>query len=206
MQFHLPSRQDKWESRCFFPVPVPLSLILISLIWAGKSHSMTWGKIACVRVSKALTLFGCLDYLPLKVLLPCENLFYAILQWGILLSLLNIACNTRSYCFATFWSEAIFPFFSYRSEVKARQDVKPDIRQPPFTDYRQSSTDYRQPPLDYRHPPVMDYQQPPPLDYRQPPLMDYRQHSPDTRQYPLSEYRQPQVRTEILTALLNRKR
>ncbi|KAL9853418.1 membrane-associated guanylate kinase, WW and PDZ domain-containing protein 2 isoform 3-T3 [Geothlypis trichas] len=81
---------------------------------------------------------------------------------------------------------------SYRSEVKARQDVKPDIRQPPFTDYRQSSTDYRQPPLDYRHPPVMDYQQPPPLDYRQPPLMDYRQHSPDTRQYPLTEYRQPQ--------------
>ncbi|XP_064905247.1 membrane-associated guanylate kinase, WW and PDZ domain-containing protein 2 isoform X11 [Columba livia] len=81
---------------------------------------------------------------------------------------------------------------SYRSEVKARQDVKPDIRQPPFTDYRQSSQDYRQPPLDYRHPPVMDYQQPPPLDYRQPPLMDYRQHSPDTRQYPLSEYRQPQ--------------
>ncbi|XP_064277977.1 membrane-associated guanylate kinase, WW and PDZ domain-containing protein 2 isoform X6 [Passer domesticus] len=81
---------------------------------------------------------------------------------------------------------------SYRSEVKARQDVKPDIRQPPFSDYRQSSTDYRQPPLDYRHPPVMDYQQPPPLDYRQPPLMDYRQHSPDTRQYPLSEYRQPQ--------------
>ncbi|KAM9247163.1 membrane-associated guanylate kinase, WW and PDZ domain-containing protein 2 isoform 2-T2 [Leptosomus discolor] len=81
---------------------------------------------------------------------------------------------------------------SYRSEVKARQDVKPDIRQPPFTDYRQSSTDYRQPPLDYRHPPVMDYQQPPPLDYRQPPLIDYRQHSPDTRQYPLSDYRQPQ--------------
>ncbi|NXA30805.1 MAGI2 protein, partial [Eudromia elegans] len=81
---------------------------------------------------------------------------------------------------------------SYRSEVKARQDVKPDIRQPPFTDYRQSSADYRQPPLDYRHPPVMDYQQPPPLDYRQPPLLDYRQHSPDTRQYPLSDYRQPQ--------------
>uniref|UniRef100_A0A8C3XUI9 Membrane-associated guanylate kinase, WW and PDZ domain-containing protein 2 n=1 Tax=Chelydra serpentina TaxID=8475 RepID=A0A8C3XUI9_CHESE len=81
---------------------------------------------------------------------------------------------------------------SYRSEVKARQDVKPDIRQPPFTDYRQPSTDYRQPPLDYRHPPVVDYQQPPPLDYRQPPLIDYRQHSPDTRQYPLSDYRQPQ--------------
>uniref|UniRef100_A0A8C2LRF0 Membrane-associated guanylate kinase, WW and PDZ domain-containing protein 2 n=1 Tax=Cricetulus griseus TaxID=10029 RepID=A0A8C2LRF0_CRIGR len=66
---------------------------------------------------------------------------------------------------------------SYRSEVKARQDVKPDIRQPPFTDYRQ-------PPLDYRQPPGGDYQQPPPLDYRQ--------HSPDTRQYPLSDYRQPQ--------------
>ncbi|XP_028933341.1 membrane-associated guanylate kinase, WW and PDZ domain-containing protein 2 isoform X4 [Ornithorhynchus anatinus] len=79
---------------------------------------------------------------------------------------------------------------SYRSEVKARQDVKPDIRQPPFTDYRQPSTDYRQPPLDYRHPPGVDYQQPPPLDYRQPPLIDYRQHSPDTRQYPLSDYRQ----------------
>ncbi|XP_030110517.1 membrane-associated guanylate kinase, WW and PDZ domain-containing protein 2 isoform X12 [Mus musculus] len=66
---------------------------------------------------------------------------------------------------------------SYRSEVKARQDVKPDIRQPPFTDYRQ-------PPLDYRQPPGGDYSQPPPLDYRQ--------HSPDTRQYPLSDYRQPQ--------------
>ncbi|KAM7316033.1 hypothetical protein ACRRTK_024713 [Alexandromys fortis] len=64
-----------------------------------------------------------------------------------------------------------------RSEVKARQDVKPDIRQPPFTDYRQ-------PPLDYRQPPGGDYPQPPPLDYRQ--------HSPDTRQYPLSDYRQPQ--------------
>ncbi|XP_063089986.1 membrane-associated guanylate kinase, WW and PDZ domain-containing protein 2 isoform X7 [Cavia porcellus] len=74
---------------------------------------------------------------------------------------------------------------SYRSEVKARQDVKPDIRQPPFTDYRQ-------PPLDYRQPPGGDYQQPPPLDHRQPPLLDYRQHSPDTRQYPLPDYRQPQ--------------
>ncbi|XP_057360428.1 membrane-associated guanylate kinase, WW and PDZ domain-containing protein 2 isoform X3 [Manis pentadactyla] len=74
---------------------------------------------------------------------------------------------------------------SYRSEVKARQDVKPDIRQPPFTDYRQ-------PPLDYRQPPAGDYQQPPPLDYRQPPLLDYRQHSPDTRQYPPSDYRPPQ--------------
>ncbi|XP_049570883.1 membrane-associated guanylate kinase, WW and PDZ domain-containing protein 2 isoform X2 [Orcinus orca] len=66
---------------------------------------------------------------------------------------------------------------SYRSEVKARQDVKPDIRQPPFTDYRQ-------PPLDYRQPPGGDYLQAPPLDYRQP--------SPDTRQFPLSDYRQPQ--------------
>ncbi|XP_043345126.1 membrane-associated guanylate kinase, WW and PDZ domain-containing protein 2-like isoform X2 [Cervus canadensis] len=72
-----------------------------------------------------------------------------------------------------------------RSEVKARQDVKPDIRQPPFTDYRQ-------PPLDYRQPPGGDYPQPPPVDYRQPPLLDYRQHSPDTRQFPLSDYRQPQ--------------
>jgi len=107
--------------------------------------------------------------------------------------------------FYHFLKQSHFTFLSYRSEVKARQDVKPDIRQPPFTDYRQSSTDYRQPPLDYRHPPVMDYQQPPPLDYRQPPLIDYRQHSPDTRQYPLSEYRQPQVHTEILRALLNRK-
>lgn len=79
-----------------------------------------------------------------------------------------------------------FPSSSYRSEVKARQDVKPDIRQPPFTDYRQ-------PPLDYRQPPGGDYPQPPPLDYRQPPLLDYRQHSPDTRQFPLSDYRQPQV-------------
>ena len=83
-------------------------------------------------------------------------------------------------------SKSHFHLFSYRSEVKARQDVKPDIRQPPFTDYRQ-------PPLDYRQPPGGDYQQPPPLDYRQPPLLDYRQHSPDTRQYPLSDYRQPQV-------------
>lgn len=75
-------------------------------------------------------------------------------------------------------SKLPFSLSSYRSEVKARQDVKPDIRQPPFTDYRQ-------PPLDYRQPPGGDYPQPPPLDYRQ--------HSPDTRQYPLSDYRQPQV-------------
>ncbi|KAK1804358.1 hypothetical protein P4O66_020378 [Electrophorus voltai] len=63
-----------------------------------------------------------------------------------------------------------------RSEVKARQDVKPDICQPPYTDYRQ-------PPVDYRHPPATDYRQPPTMDYRHPPpLIDYRQHSiPDYR-------------------------
>ncbi|MBN3320761.1 MAGI2 protein, partial [Atractosteus spatula] len=76
-------------------------------------------------------------------------------------------------------------YIGYRSEVKARQDVKPDIRQPPFTDYRQ-------PPVDYRHPPVADYRQPPTLDYRHPPLLDYRQHSPDARQFPIPDYRQPQ--------------
>ncbi|XP_056909250.1 membrane-associated guanylate kinase, WW and PDZ domain-containing protein 2-like isoform X3 [Takifugu flavidus] len=65
-----------------------------------------------------------------------------------------------------------------RSEVKARQDVKPDFRHPPFTDYRQ-------PPVDYRHPPVTDYRQPPTLDYRQPPgLLDFRQH-PAAAQFPL---------------------
>ncbi|XP_060932297.1 membrane-associated guanylate kinase, WW and PDZ domain-containing protein 2a [Limanda limanda] len=74
---------------------------------------------------------------------------------------------------------------SYRSEVKARQDVKPDIRQPPFTDYRQ-------PPVDYRHPPVADYRQPPTLDYRHPPLLDYRQLAADTRQY-MPDYRMPPV-------------
>ncbi|XP_031714722.1 membrane-associated guanylate kinase, WW and PDZ domain-containing protein 2a isoform X11 [Anarrhichthys ocellatus] len=72
-----------------------------------------------------------------------------------------------------------------RSEVKARQDVKPDIRQPPFTDYRQ-------PPVDYRHPPVADYRQPPTLDYRHPPLLDYRQLATDTRQF-LPDYRMPPV-------------
>ncbi|XP_047194556.1 membrane-associated guanylate kinase, WW and PDZ domain-containing protein 2a isoform X13 [Hippoglossus stenolepis] len=72
-----------------------------------------------------------------------------------------------------------------RSEVKARQDVKPDIRQPPFTDYRQ-------PPVDYRHPPVADYRQPPTLDYRHPPLLDYRQLAADTRQY-MPDYRMPPV-------------
>uniref|UniRef100_A0A3B5A7Z2 Membrane-associated guanylate kinase, WW and PDZ domain-containing protein 1 n=1 Tax=Stegastes partitus TaxID=144197 RepID=A0A3B5A7Z2_9TELE len=73
---------------------------------------------------------------------------------------------------------------SYRSEVKARQDVKPDIRQPPFTDYRQ-------PPVDYRHPPVADYRQPPTLDYRHPPLLDYRQLATDARQFAIPDYRMP---------------
>ncbi|XP_042178697.1 membrane-associated guanylate kinase, WW and PDZ domain-containing protein 2-like [Oncorhynchus tshawytscha] len=70
-----------------------------------------------------------------------------------------------------------------RSEVKARQDVKPDIRQPPFTDYRQH-------PVDYRHPPVADYRQPPTLDYRHPPpLIDYRQHSTTlSAQFPLAQF------------------
>ncbi|XP_023857056.2 membrane-associated guanylate kinase, WW and PDZ domain-containing protein 2-like [Salvelinus sp. IW2-2015] len=70
-----------------------------------------------------------------------------------------------------------------RSEVKARQDVKPDICQPPFTDYRQ-------PPVDYRHPPVADYRQPPTLDYRHPPpLIDYRQHSTSlAAQFPLAQF------------------
>uniref|UniRef100_A0A8C2WMJ3 Membrane associated guanylate kinase, WW and PDZ domain containing 2 n=1 Tax=Cyclopterus lumpus TaxID=8103 RepID=A0A8C2WMJ3_CYCLU len=64
------------------------------------------------------------------------------------------------------------------TEVKARQDVKPDFRHPPFTDYRQ-------PPVDYRHPPVSDYRQPPTLDYRHPPgLLDFRQH-PTAAQFPL---------------------
>uniref|UniRef100_A0A672ZG48 Membrane-associated guanylate kinase, WW and PDZ domain-containing protein 1 n=1 Tax=Sphaeramia orbicularis TaxID=375764 RepID=A0A672ZG48_9TELE len=73
---------------------------------------------------------------------------------------------------------------SYRSEVKARQDVKPDIRQPPFTDYRQ-------PPVDYRHPPVADYRQPPTLEYRHPPLLDYRQLATDARQFTIPDYRMP---------------
>ncbi|KAA0721114.1 Membrane-associated guanylate kinase, WW and PDZ domain-containing protein 2 [Triplophysa tibetana] len=72
----------------------------------------------------------------------------------------------------------------YRSEVKARQDVKPDIRLP--------YTDYRQPPVDYRHPPVADYRQPPTLDYRHPPLLDYRQLSTDPRTFPVPDYRIPQ--------------
>ncbi|KAI9543115.1 Membrane-associated guanylate kinase, WW and PDZ domain-containing protein 2 [Dissostichus eleginoides] len=73
-----------------------------------------------------------------------------------------------------------------RSEVKARQDVKPDIRQPPFTDYRQ-------PPVDYRHPPVADYRQPPTLEYRHPPLLDYRQLATDTRTFAMPDYRMPPV-------------
>uniref|UniRef100_A0A8B9L5E6 Membrane-associated guanylate kinase, WW and PDZ domain-containing protein 2 n=1 Tax=Astyanax mexicanus TaxID=7994 RepID=A0A8B9L5E6_ASTMX len=72
--------------------------------------------------------------------------------------------------------EVVQTWWCFRSEVKARQDVKPDICQPPYTDYRQ-------PPVDYRHPPVADYRQPPTMDYRHPPpLIDYRQHSiPDYR-------------------------
>ncbi|XP_053364580.1 membrane-associated guanylate kinase, WW and PDZ domain-containing protein 2a isoform X2 [Clarias gariepinus] len=62
----------------------------------------------------------------------------------------------------------------YRSEVKARQDVKPDIRQPPYTDYRQ-------PPVDYRQPPVAEYA------HTQPPLLDYRHTDP--RSYTITEYR-----------------
>ncbi|KAF3705219.1 Membrane-associated guanylate kinase, WW and PDZ domain-containing protein 2 [Channa argus] len=76
--------------------------------------------------------------------------------------------------------------YESRSEVKARQDVKPDIRQPPFTDYRQ-------PPVDYRHPPVADYRQPPTLDYRHPPLLDYRQLATDARQFAIPDYRMPPV-------------
>lgn len=79
----------------------------------------------------------------------------------------------------------------HRSEVKARQDVKPDFRHPPFTDYRQ-------PPVDYRHPPVTDYRQPPTLDYRHPPgLLDFRQH-PAAPQFPLgipADFR-PQVQLD----------
>lgn len=86
---------------------------------------------------------------------------------------------TKCHWFCSVW------LFSYRSEVKARQDVKPDIRQP--------FTDYRQPPVDYRHPPVADYRQPPTLDYRHPPLLDYRQLSTDPRTFPLPDYRMPQV-------------
>lgn len=78
---------------------------------------------------------------------------------------------------------------SYRSEVKARQDVKPDIRQPPFTDYRQ-------PPVDYRHPPVVDYRQPPTLEYRHPPLLDYRPLA-DARPFAIPEYRMPPVQVAV---------
>lgn len=121
-------------------------------------------------------------------------LFGIILFDGKQLGIRNFLSNCIQYCSPQpLWVFKCISLYSYRSEVKARQDVKPDIRQPPFTDYRQPSTDYRQPPVDYRHPPVLDYQQPPPLDYRQPPLIDYRQHSPDTRQYPLPDYRQFQV-------------
>ncbi|XP_017349636.1 membrane-associated guanylate kinase, WW and PDZ domain-containing protein 2a isoform X7 [Ictalurus punctatus] len=66
---------------------------------------------------------------------------------------------------------------SYRSEVKARQDVKPDIRHPPFTDYRQ-------PPVDYRQPPVAEY------THTHTPLLDYRHTDP--RSYTITEYRHTQ--------------
>ncbi|XP_047659983.1 membrane-associated guanylate kinase, WW and PDZ domain-containing protein 2a isoform X11 [Tachysurus fulvidraco] len=60
----------------------------------------------------------------------------------------------------------------YRSEVKARQDVKPDIRQPPFTDYRQPPVDYRQPPVaEYTHTPLLDYRHTDPRSYT---ITDYR--------------------------------
>lgn len=82
------------------------------------------------------------------------------------------------YSIAIDYFVVFMDFPSHRSEVKARQDVKPDFRHPPFTDYRQ-------PPVDYRHPPVTDYRQPPTLDYRQPPgLLDFRQH-PAAAQFPL---------------------
>ncbi|XP_062853005.1 membrane-associated guanylate kinase, WW and PDZ domain-containing protein 2a isoform X2 [Trichomycterus rosablanca] len=68
---------------------------------------------------------------------------------------------------------------SYRSEVKARQDVKPDIRQPPFTDYRQ-------PPVDYRHPPVVDYTHPAVLDYT-------RLTTTDPRGFTVTDYRAAQL-------------
>ncbi|TST22532.1 Membrane-associated guanylate kinase, WW and PDZ domain-containing protein 2 [Bagarius yarrelli] len=69
----------------------------------------------------------------------------------------------------------------YRSEVKARQDVKPDIRQPPYTDYRQ-------PPLDYRQPPVAEFTHTPLLDYR---------HT-DPRSYTITEFRHTQVGDQII--------
>ncbi|XP_077067034.1 membrane-associated guanylate kinase, WW and PDZ domain-containing protein 2 isoform X7 [Siphateles boraxobius] len=71
----------------------------------------------------------------------------------------------------TLQASAVFHSHQPESEVKARQDVKPDICQAAYTDYRQ-------PPVDYRHPPVADYRQPPTMEYRHPPaLIDYRQHS-----------------------------
>lgn len=95
-------------------------------------------------------------------------------------------------CFFMGQTSAFCSFLSpLRSEVKARQDVKPDFRHPPFTDYRQ-------PPVDYRHPPVTDYRQPPTLDYRHPPgLLDFRQH-PAAAQFPLgipTDFR-PQVQPD----------
>lgn len=111
------------------------------------------------------------------------SLFNAFLKnnHALSMSLRNINSLLWSCCF----------LLPHRSEVKARQDVKPDFRHPPFTDYRQ-------PPVDYRHPPVTDYRQPPTLDYRQPPgLLDFRQH-PAAAQFPLgipADFR-PQVRLD----------
>lgn len=97
-------------NRGAFFVPVPLSLILISLIQAGKLHSMTWGKITCAHVLKALTVFGCFGYLPLRVLLLCESLFHADSQPGSSwLSLLSIACIAYSWWFAAPWNWAPAP-------------------------------------------------------------------------------------------------
>lgn len=81
--------------------------------------------------------------------------------------------------------------------------MKPDIRQPPFTDYRQPPVDYRHPPpvADYRHPPpvVADYRQPPTLEYRHPPLLDYRPLT-DTRPFAIPEFRLPPV--QVVSARL----
>lgn len=82
-----------------FPIPVSEpDPDLSGISWKTEQYD-PYGKLL---LSKALTGFGCLNYFPSKVLLLCENLFYAILQSGSLLSLLHIACNAYSYCYATF--------------------------------------------------------------------------------------------------------
>lgn len=107
---------------------------------------------------------------------PSNCLFFSFLTSPVLLRQ-QIYSNRDA--FFTLLLRFLSTFHSHgRSEVKARQDVKPDFRHPPFTDYRQ-------PPVDYRHPPVTDYRQPPTLDYRHPPgLLDFRQH-PAAAQFPL---------------------